>query len=186
MTIWLTEDELTEISTVALSCPGPAAEATHAMVAELRARRAIDADVNAAINRAGIHYAVTYAEAIVSIASARDEARSRVAALEHELSQALEAAEDNARRAAPAVNGTIAELEQLIQTIDGRTIFLMAADLDALRWLRAHGEIVMAYRVGAPEGETDPDGNELPGEWAPTRGAEAIAVLDKLLARSGS
>jgi len=62
-----------------------------------------------------------------------------------------------------------------------RATDLSALERDALDWLRHHGEVVMAHRTGAAEGETDADGNELPGEWVPTRGAEALRVLDKLL-----
>lgn len=79
MTAWLTDKQLSELLADVAGCfTGQHADAfeIRALVDEVRARRKIDASVNDAINRAGIHCAVTYAEAIDTITSARDEARA--------------------------------------------------------------------------------------------------------------
>jgi hypothetical protein len=71
----------------------------------------------------------------------------------------------------------------LIAEIRAHRAALTAEDREALAYLRSQQDgLTLAIRRGAAEGECDADGNELPGEWIPTKGGHALRVLDRLLA----
>jgi len=165
----LTDEDLTNMESARKSCDtySPRRADFLALIAEIRTHRYRQANIVDgvhAIPHDAIDAFISRAEQVID---------------EHEDGVACDS--DFCARTASYLTDAVDNLRQLRGEL--RAAQLTDEECEALRWLRDDGNVTLANREGAAEGEYGSDGNELPDTWVPTKyGKLAVAVLDRLLA----